>query len=111
MSDALEIAMRMTPQERDEIYALALGFGNMLMAQHRAEHDAFAAMGWKGRWGGCPSRPRIPPMADSAWSLSRPTRAAIDLQTGAPKATALATINGGIQRASAALKGATHAPD
>ena len=31
------------------------------------------------------------------------TNAAIDLETGAPKRTALATINGGIKRARAAL--------
>lgn len=66
MSDALEIALRMTPQEREEIYALALGFGNMLMAQHRAEHDAFAAR-WPGvllvRWGY--------PLPNGRWSRSR----------------------------------------
>lgn len=66
MSAALEIALRMTPQERDEIHALALGFGNMLMAQHRAEHDAFAAR-WPGlllvRWGY--------PLPSGRWSRSR----------------------------------------
>ena len=36
------------------------------------------------------------------------TNAAIDLETGAPKRTALQTLNGGLKRARQALKGANN---
>lgn len=66
MSPALETAWRMTPQERQEIHALALGFGVMRMAQHRPETEVFAAR-WPGllrlRWGY--------PLKDGGWSRSR----------------------------------------
>jgi hypothetical protein len=43
--------------------------------------------------------------AELSAAIGYMTNAAIDLSTGAPKRTALATIEGGIKRAKAALEG------
>lgn len=64
--DAFFAARSMTPEERARFHAIASGFGEMLMANHRAESEAFAAR-WPGlvrlRWG----YPRL----DGGWSRSR----------------------------------------